>query len=70
MTVHRLYKKKKNIVTFFNSVESNCVLKMSQNPEKIRHILQYHFDQGDNKLQACEKISGVYGDVLLKQHMQ
>ena len=33
---------------------------MDQNKEKIRYILQYHFDKDDNALQACEKICGVY----------
>jgi len=38
---------------------------MNQNSEKIRYILQYHFDQGDNASQACEKIRGVYGEDAL-----
>ena len=33
---------------------------MDQIKEKIRYVLQYHFDKGDNALQACEKICGVY----------
>lgn len=28
---------------------------MNQSSEKIHYILQHHFDQGDNTLQACEK---------------
>jgi len=54
-------------VTFVNSAESNCVLKMNQNSEKIRYILRYHFDQGDNASQACEKIFDVYGEDALSK---
>ena len=35
---------------------------MDQNKEKIRYILQYHFDQGDNASQACEKIRSGYSE--------
>ena len=35
---------------------------MDQNKDKIRYILQYHFDKGDNASQACIKICGVYGE--------
>ena len=35
---------------------------MDQNKEKIRYILQYHFDKGDDASQACEKICGVYDE--------
>ena len=33
---------------------------MDQNKEKIRYILQYHFDKGNNASQDCKKICGVY----------
>ena len=33
---------------------------MDQNKDKIRYILQYHFDKGDNASQACEKIRALH----------
>ena len=35
---------------------------MHQSKEKIRYILQYHFDKGDYASQACKEICGVYGE--------
>jgi len=32
------------------------------NKEKIRYILQYHYDKGKNAAQACEKICAIYGE--------
>lgn len=53
------------------SVKNYNGLKMSEIPEKIRYILQYHFDQGDNATQAFEKICAVYGyDTLSKSTAQ
>jgi len=40
---------------------------MNQNSEKIRYILQYHFNQGDNASQTCEKIRDVYGEDVLSK---
>lgn len=34
---------------------------MEINKEKIRYILQYHYDQGDTAEQATKKICAVYG---------
>ena len=34
---------------------------MEQNKEKIRHILQYHYDKGKNASHAANKICAVYG---------
>ena len=34
---------------------------MDQNIDKIRYILQYYVDKGDNASQACGKICGVSG---------
>jgi len=40
---------------------------MEINKEKIRYILQYHYDKGKNTAQACEKICAIYGkDTLSK----
>ena len=44
---------------------------MEINKEKIRYILQYHYDKGKNAAQACEKICAIYGeDTLLKSAAQ
>ncbi len=40
---------------------------MSEISEKIRYILQYHYDQGENASQAREKICGVYGQDTLSK---
>ena len=40
---------------------------MEQNKEKIRYILQYHFDKGNNTSQACEEICGVYGEGVVSK---
>lgn len=40
---------------------------MDINNEKIRYILQFFFDQGENAAQACEKICAVYGDTALSK---
>jgi len=39
---------------------------MEINKEKIRYILQYHYDKGKNAAQACEKICAIYGEDTLK----
>jgi len=39
------------------------------NKEKIRYILQYHYDKGKNVAQVCEKICAIYAiyeDILSK----
>jgi len=41
-------------------------LKIEINKEKIRYILQYHYDKGKNAAQACEKICAIYEDTLSK----
>ena len=35
---------------------------MDRNKEKIRNILQHHFDKDENSSQAREKICGIYGE--------
>ena len=45
---------------------SYFILKMEINKEKIRYILQYHYDKGKNTAQACEKIC-VYGEDTLSK---
>jgi len=37
------------------------------NKEKIRYILQYHYDKGKNAAQACEKICVIYGEDTLSK---
>ncbi|GFX67612.1 histone-lysine N-methyltransferase SETMAR [Trichonephila clavipes] len=37
------------------------VLKMEVNKEKIRYILQFFFDKGENASQAAEIVNGLYG---------
>jgi len=41
--------------------------KMEINKEKIRYILQYHYDKGKNAAQACEKICAIYGENTLSK---
>jgi len=38
---------------------------MEINKEKIRYILQYHYDKDKNAAQACEKICAIYGEYTL-----
>jgi len=40
---------------------------MKINKEKIRYILQYHYDKGKNVIQACEKICAIYGEDTLSK---
>ena len=40
---------------------------MEINKEKIRYILQYHYDKGKNAAQACEKICAIYGEDTLSK---
>jgi len=40
---------------------------MDINKEKIRYILQYHYDKGKNTAQACEKICTIYGEDTLSK---
>jgi len=47
-------------------IKSYFILKMEINNEKIRYILQYHYDKGKNAAQACEKIYAIYEDILSK----
>jgi len=39
---------------------------MEINKEKIRYILQYHYDKSKNAAQACEKICAIYGEYFIK----
>ena len=48
-------------------VESYFILKIEINKEKIRYILQYHYDKGKNAVQACEKICAIYGEDTLSK---
>jgi len=36
-------------------IKNYFILKIEINKEKIRYILQYHYDKGKNAAQACEK---------------
>ena len=40
---------------------------MKINKEKIRYILQYHYDKGKNAAQTCEKICAIYGEDILSK---
>jgi len=40
---------------------------MEINKEKIRYILQYHYDKGKNAPQACEKIYAIYSEDTLSK---
>jgi len=41
---------------------------MEINKEKIRYILQYHYDMiGKNAAQACEKICAIYDEDTLSK---
>jgi len=42
-------------------------LKTEINKEKIRYILQYHYDKGKNAAQACEKICATYDEDTLSK---
>jgi len=48
-------------------IKSYFILKMEINKEKIRYILQYHYDKGKNAAQACEKIYAIYGENILSK---
>ena len=52
----------KILLSSVQCIKSYSSSKIDQNKEKIRYILQYHFDKGDNASQACEKICDVYGE--------
>ncbi|GFX38399.1 histone-lysine N-methyltransferase SETMAR [Trichonephila clavipes] len=44
---------------------------MEVNKEKIRYILQFFFDKGENASQAAEIVNGVYGaDILTASYVQ
>ena len=64
---------KSDILTFVLSrkrlkwIKSYFLLKMEINKEKIRYILQYHYDKGKNAAQACEKIRAIYGEDTLSK---
>jgi len=40
---------------------------MEINNEKIRYILQYHYDKGKNAAQAYEKICAIFGEDTLSK---
>jgi len=40
---------------------------MEINKEKIRYILQYHYDKDKNAAQACDKICAIYGEDTLSK---
>lgn len=43
----------------------------SEISEKMRYILQFHFDRGDKPTQTCENICAVYGpDTVTKLTVQ
>jgi len=47
------------------------VLKTEVNKEKIRYILQFFFDKGENASQAAEIVNGVYGpDTVTTNYVQ
>ena len=48
-------------------IKNYFILKMEINKEKIRYILQYHYDKGKNAAQACEKICAIYGEDTLSK---
>ena len=48
-------------------IKSYFILKMEINKEKIRYILQYHYDKGKNAAQTCEKICVIYGEDTLSK---
>jgi len=67
---------KSDILTFILSrkrlksvkwIKNYFILKMQINKEKIRYILQYHYDKGKNAAQACEKIYAIYGEDTLSK---
>jgi len=44
---------------------------MDTSKEKIRHILQFFFDKGENASQAAENMNSVYGpDTVTANHAQ
>jgi len=44
---------------------------MDTSKEKIRHILQFFFDKGENTSQAAENVNSVYGpDTVTANHAQ
>ena len=47
-------------------IKSYFILKMEINKEKIRYILQYHYEKQECT-QACEKICAIYGEGTLSK---
>ncbi|KAL9876423.1 histone-lysine N-methyltransferase SETMAR-like isoform 1-T3 [Glossina fuscipes fuscipes] len=68
------FRSKKNSSAVFclvHSVVSYSVLKMEVNKEKIRYILQFFFDKGENASQAAKIVNGVYGsDTVTANYVQ
>ncbi|GFV80997.1 hypothetical protein TNCV_2269811 [Trichonephila clavipes] len=52
---------KKSKTVHINSVVSYRMLKMEVNKEKIRYILHFFFEKGENAKQAAEFVNGTYG---------
>jgi len=46
-------------------IKNYFILKMEINKEKIRYILQYHYNKDKNAAQAREKICAIYGEDAL-----
>ncbi|KAL9925456.1 histone-lysine N-methyltransferase SETMAR-like [Glossina fuscipes fuscipes] len=68
------FRSKKNSFAVFclvHSVVSYSVLKMEVNKDKIRYILQFFFDKGENASQAAKIVNGVYGsDTVTANYVQ
>ena len=57
----RTKKTSQTVLWLLESVLFERVSKMDTNKEKIRHILQFFFDKGENASQAAENVNSVYG---------
>ncbi|GFX29985.1 hypothetical protein TNCV_2616971 [Trichonephila clavipes] len=63
IVMHRHTGRARGIMFFYfvDSVVSYRVLKMEVIKEKIKYILQFFFDKGENASQVAEIVNGVYG---------
>ncbi|GFT25434.1 hypothetical protein TNCV_182551 [Trichonephila clavipes] len=69
--MEKIISNKLNLGIKVHSVVNYRVLKMEIKKEKIRYILQFFFDKGENTSQATEIVNGVYGvDTVTASYVQ
>ena len=66
-----LKKSSSTVLHLIASVSFAHVSKMNPCKEKIRYILQFLFDKGENASQAAESLNSVYGtETVTANHVQ